>query len=81
MTLLEDAELDELQVRGLPEAVRSKGFAWHHLPIRDVDVPNETAMKAWRTIGPQLHESIERGARILIHCRGDDADRARMVSR
>jgi ADP-ribosyl-[dinitrogen reductase] hydrolase len=43
---------------------------WMHLPIRDVDVPDDRFERAWALTGPTLHRRIDRGERILIHCRG-----------
>jgi protein-tyrosine phosphatase len=50
--------------------VRAHGMEWRHLPIRDVDVPDQRFEAAWALIGPELHDRLAAGDRILIHCRG-----------
>ena len=45
VTLLEEFELEMLGVGALPSLLSSRGIEWHHLPIRDVDVPD----CHWRT--------------------------------
>ena len=70
VTLLEDDEIEHLGATGLADGVRARGMAWHHLPVRDVDVPGEDAMQSWRGLAPQLHRILEGGGRVLVHCRG-----------
>ncbi len=70
VTLIEDHELRLLAIDDLGPAVRQHGMHWWHLPIRDVDVPDDRFELAWRAEGPLLHQRIDAGERILIHCRG-----------
>ena len=70
VSLIEDHEFALLGVKQLPVAVRELGMAWIHLPIRDVDIPDDRFVTAWKALGPELHRRIEGGARVLVHCRG-----------
>ena len=70
VTLIEAHEFDLLQVASLGEAVEKIGLRWIHLPIRDVDVPDERFELGWQTAGPEIHHRIDEGERIVIHCRG-----------
>jgi ADP-ribosyl-[dinitrogen reductase] hydrolase len=70
LTLIEAHEFDLLSVPDLGDAVKARGIEWHHFPIRDVDVPTKAAMAQWRGLSPRLHRIIEKGGRVLIHCRG-----------
>lgn len=70
VTLIEDHEFDMLAVRGLPAGVTARGMEWHHLPIRDLDVPDEAGEALWRALSPRLHRQLERGKKIVLHCRG-----------
>lgn len=70
LTLLEAHEFDLLKVRGLPEAVRGMGMAWHHAPIPDVSIPRPAFTAAWRTIGPRFVAQLRRGQAVVVHCRG-----------
>lgn len=70
VTLIEDHEFSLLAVENLEQEVRALGMEWRHLPIRDVDVPDRRFEDAWGQIGAELHDRLDAGARILIHCRG-----------
>jgi protein-tyrosine phosphatase len=70
VTLIETQEFTGLGVEALPEAVRSAGIAWHHLPIEDVSVPDQRFEQHWRTVWPRLHGRLNDGERVLVHCRG-----------
>lgn len=59
-----------LGVRELGEAVKALGIKWVHFPIRDLDTPTDKAMGTWAAISAQLHATLERGGRVLVHCRG-----------
>ena len=43
---------------------------WIHLPIHEVDIPDQRFAMVWRTAGPEIHDRIHAGENILIHCRG-----------
>ncbi|WP_431298472.1 ADP-ribosylglycohydrolase family protein [Tabrizicola sp. BL-A-41-H6] len=70
LTLIEDHEFEMLSVASLGDVIQSRGMEWYQFPIRDLDVPTEPAMERWRTLSPKLHRIVERGGRILLHCRG-----------
>jgi ADP-ribosyl-[dinitrogen reductase] hydrolase len=70
VTLVEEHELDVLGVPGLGEAVRGRGMAWHHLPIRDVSIPTSEFEEAWAQAGPELRALVRGGGNVLIHCKG-----------
>jgi len=70
LSLIEDHEFDLLSVSGLGDAVKARGMGWYHFPIRDLDVPTPEAMLRWRNLSPGLHQTLENGGRVLIHCRG-----------
>lgn len=70
LSLIEDHEFGLLSVSGLGDAVKSRGIDWYHFPIRDLDAPTPEAMQMWRNLSPHLHQTLENGDRLLIHCRG-----------
>lgn len=70
LTLIEDHEFELLQVPRLGEAVEGLGMRWIHLPIRDVNVPDHRFAAGWAAAGPEVHQRIRAGERVLIHCRG-----------
>lgn len=70
LTLLEDHEFEMLSVTNLGDALNARGIEWVQFPIRDVDVPTPAAMDQWRAVSPKLHQIMERGGRVVVHCRG-----------
>lgn len=72
VTLMEDHELREVKV--LPEqleaSVSAHGMEWHHLPIRDVSIPDEHFEILWVYSGLRLRKLLSQGQNIVIHCRG-----------
>jgi len=70
VTLIETDEATMLGVAGLGEGVTARGMAWHHLPVRDLDAPDDAGTEAWLALSPVLHRILERSGRVLLHCRG-----------
>lgn len=70
VTLIEEHEFDLLGVRGLGEAVTARGMDWLHFPIRDVDVPDPATRALWQEMSARIHDRLQQGGRVLIHCRG-----------
>lgn len=69
VTLLELRELAMLGVADLPDRVHSMNMHWLHLPIKSMDLPDETFENGWKLAGPQLLQLLSDGQRILIHCK------------
>jgi protein-tyrosine phosphatase len=70
VTLIEDHEFEMLGVERLPKAVRDAGMEWHHLPIRDAQVPDTRFEAGWASAGARLGDRLRNGERVLVHCRG-----------
>lgn len=70
VTLMASHELVQLGVGGLGAATRQHGLDWHHLPIRDVSVPNATFVADWPAASKALHAHLCEGHGVLVHCRG-----------
>ena len=70
VTLMENHELAKYQVEHLGLEVKALGIEWHHLPIRDWDVPREPFEERWLRSGPKLRNHLAEGRRILLHCLG-----------
>lgn len=69
-TLLESHEIDLLEVQRLPQEVEARGMRWLHLPIPDGSIPDEGFEARWRENERQCHATLQRGGRVLVHCRG-----------
>ena len=70
VTLIEDHEFRLLTIESLADEVRALGMNWVHLPIVDVSIPDSRFEDAWIGDGPKLHDRLDAGEKILIHCRG-----------
>ena len=70
VSLIEMHEFGLLSIQTLEDEVCNHGMDWLHLPIRDVDIPNERFEQVWRVSGPRIHQRLDAAQRILIHCRG-----------
>src|SRR5579864_1573949 len=72
MTLMENDELIDVQVpvSELREKTANFGLEWHHLPIRDVDVPDERFEDLWAYSGVRLRNLLVKGEKVVIHCLG-----------
>lgn len=70
VTLLEKREMEELKVSNLGEEAMKLGLKWHHLPIRDVSIPDRTFEQEWQNHGRQLRECLRNGGAIVVHCKG-----------
>lgn len=69
-TLIEDHEFKLLGVPELGPRAEATGLAWHHVPIRDVSVPDERFEAAWHNYGTSLRNQLKAGKNIVVHCRG-----------
>ena len=70
LTLITPAELTELRVEGLGRAVAELGLTWLHLPITDVSTPTPEWERAWASKRGVVHAELDRGGRVLVHCKG-----------
>jgi ADP-ribosylglycohydrolase/protein-tyrosine phosphatase len=72
VTLMESHELDDVEVpaKRLQEQAREFGLEWHHLPIRDVNVPEDQFEDLWTYSGFRLRKILARGGKVVIQCRG-----------
>ena len=70
ISLMEDHEFPLLGVPEFAETLNRTPIAWLHLPIKDMQTPNEHFESLWRIHGPTLHELLANGKSIVIHCRG-----------
>lgn len=69
ISLLEDFEYDELEVRNLP-AVYQEHFKWFNLPIPDKCAPDKAWLSHWLTLRDELKTLLANNGKILIHCKG-----------
>lgn len=69
VTLIE-ADAPELsRAAGLAVGLGQLTIDWHHLPIDDMQVPDAAFERDWTYHGHVLRQRLQRGDRILLHCR------------
>jgi len=69
VSLIEGYEFVLLDVPEFPEKVRTLGIPWFHLPIVDLNVPDNRFDEEWEIAGKELRRILADGGRILLHCR------------
>ncbi len=70
VSLLEPHEFEELGVPDLLERAGRAGLRVVHVPIRDAGVPGSDASGAFADVVESLATDLERGATVVVHCRG-----------
>lgn len=68
LCLVEPHELTLNKVEGLPAAVQNAGMWWQHLPIIDMDIPNQEFENVWAVEGERIRHALRIGERVAIHC-------------
>lgn len=70
VTLIEQHEIESLGVTGLLDMAESLGLEWHHLSIRDRDIPTASFEEQWVSVSPHLRQLLNEGKKIVVHCKG-----------
>ena len=72
ITLMELHELIDYQVQDLGERARARygESGWLHLPIMDCSIPDAVWEEHWQIWHNPLHDRLDRGERVVIHCLG-----------
>ena len=68
VTLMEPDELGSHGIWNLPELTLRAGLRHLHLPIADMDIPDDRFEQVWIGAGPELREWLCSGQRIVLHC-------------
>lgn len=70
VSLMEEHEFDLLGVPEMGRMASELGLTWFHLPIPDVQPPGGQFKALWPNTGTALHQILDAGGRIVVHCRG-----------
>ncbi|MFQ5659300.1 MAG: cyclin-dependent kinase inhibitor 3 family protein [Gammaproteobacteria bacterium] len=68
VTLMEKEEMEWLGVADLPDKAIQIGLEHYHLPIMDMDIPDEQFEYRWKTAGESLRKLLLSDQSIVIHC-------------
>ncbi len=70
ITLMPEAEMASNGVSDLAQLCADRGVQWFHLPIEDEHAPEEDFAAAWQTQRAAVHQLLDAGKKIAIHCKG-----------
>lgn len=70
VTLMETHEFALVKVPDLSEMASRKMKRWYHLPIVDVDVPDERFERLWAESAREIKALLHQGKKVVLHCRG-----------
>lgn len=70
VTALNNEEMEAAGVSDLPELAQQLGFTWFHQPIEDDHAPDEEFDARWKVISPQVHNALQQGGKVVLHCMG-----------
>lgn len=62
-------ELYHAGAAGLPDALDAHEIEWHHLPIGDFGTPEPEQEADWEELSAELHDILDQGGTVAIHCR------------
>jgi protein-tyrosine phosphatase len=68
LCLVEPHELVLNKVEALPASIQKSGMWWKHLPIVDMDIPNQEFENIWAVEGERIRHALRIGERVAIHC-------------
>jgi len=70
ITLMPEDEMASNAVANLGELCAAAGLQWFHLPIADDQLPGADFAAAWEAQRSAVHQLLDTGGRIAIHCKG-----------
>ena len=70
ISLTEKKEMENLGMRDFHSLMANKNILWLHFPIKDFGIVDKQREDLWDTISKNVHQKINEGSRILVHCRG-----------
>ena len=70
VSLTEKKEMEDLGARDFISLIEKEKIPWLHFPIKDFGTVNQKQKFLWEPISKNIHQKINNGDRILIHCRG-----------
>ncbi|PID60242.1 MAG: phosphatase [Gammaproteobacteria bacterium] len=68
VSLIEPHEFTMNKVEVIPRLVRNAGMWWLHLPIIDMDIPDQAFEDRWAVEGERIRHALRIGERVALHC-------------
>lgn len=70
VTALDYSELAEKNVPQLGSLTKELGMQWFQIEIEDDCAPNDNFAAKWQVASPALHEIVNQGGKVAMHCMG-----------
>ena len=70
ITLMPTEEMERNAVTDLPERCAELELEWFQCPIEDDHAPQADFATAWQSAGPMVHQLLDEGKTVAIHCKG-----------
>ena len=70
ISLTEKKEMEDLGASNFISLIEKEKIPWLHFPIKDFGIVDQQQEFLWETISKNIHQKINNGDRILVHCRG-----------
>jgi len=70
ISILEPQELKDLQVTELGSESAKRGIKWVNLDLPNDAVPTRAFMEQWKRAKPHIHQILDQGGDVFVHCMG-----------
>jgi len=68
VSFIESHEFKMNKVEEMPKLFQQAGIWWRHLPIIDMDIPNQDFEDEWAVEGERIRHALRIGERVILHC-------------
>ncbi len=68
VSLIEEKEFRLNNCVELPRRIGEAGMWWLHLPIVDMDIPDQNFEDVWAYDGARIRHALRIGERVILHC-------------
>jgi len=68
VSLIEAHEFKLNKVEQLPKMLEDAGIWWLHLPIIDMEIPDQDFEDEWAVQGERIRHALRIGERVALHC-------------
>lgn len=70
ISLMTQPEMAKHRVERMPTQCAAVGLEWFHLPVEDEGAPTDAFVKAWPAVSARVHECLDAGNSVAVHCKG-----------
>lgn len=70
VSILEKQELKDLQVTDLGKESNQRAMQWVNLDLPNDAVPTRAFMEQWKRAKPAIHQILDQGGDVFVHCMG-----------